>query len=58
MIDGQLLICHRQTLALDTVIHRYLKLTEVSLLLSVVPTLDFCLGEQHSSRAQITENVF
>ena len=30
-------------------IHCYLKLTEVPLLLSDVPTLDFCLGEQRSS---------
>ena len=28
------------------IFHCYLKLTEVSLLLSDVPTLEFCLGEQ------------
>jgi len=31
-------------------LHSYLKLTEVPLLLADVPALDFCLGEQRSSR--------
>ena len=35
------------------VIHRYLKLTEVPLLLCGVPTLDFCLGEQRSSSREV-----